>query len=98
MQTTQPSKKFLMRLFSAQVRDQSESDAVEGQAVSAKRSVSVSDQALKAQSSVSDQTLKASDSVQISSDQPESEFKSPSSVQFSSRPLVLDQCTNIKQQ
>ena len=46
----------LIRLFNAQiqeqVRDESESDAVEGQGSRAKRSVE--DQALKAQSSVSD--------------------------------------------
>ena len=48
----------LMRLFSAQVQKQSETVSVEGQAVRAKRSVSDSDQALKAQ--ISDQTLKAS--------------------------------------
>ena len=48
----------LMRLFNAQVRDQSETVAEEGQAVRAQRSVSESDQALKAKSS--DQALKAS--------------------------------------
>ena len=50
----------LMKLFNAQVRDQSESVAVEDQASRAKRSVE--DQALKEQSSDSDQALKASDS------------------------------------
>ena len=38
----------LMKLFSAQVRDQTETMSVEGQAVRVKRSVSKSDQALKA--------------------------------------------------
>ena len=81
----------LMRLFNAQVqeqvRDQTESVAVEGQASRAKRSVE--DQALKAQSSVSDQALKAAgsvrdqiSSVQSSSVQPESESKTSRSVQF----------------
>ena len=81
----------LMRLFNAQVqeqvRDQSESGAVEGQANRAKRSDE--DQALKAQSLVLDQALKASDSVrdqissvQSSSDQPESELKQSRLVQF----------------
>ena len=77
----------LMKLFSAQVRDQSELVAVEGQASRAKRSVedqalkaqsSDSDQALKAQSSVSDQALKAQSS---DSDQA---LKASDSVQFSS--------------
>ena len=79
----------LMKLFNAQVqeqvKDQSQSDAVEGQASRAKRSVE--DQALKAQ--ISDQALKASDSVrdqissvQSSSDQLESESKTSRSVQF----------------
>ena len=72
----------LMKLFSAQVRDQSETVSIEGQAVRAKRSVSDLDQALKAQ--ISDQALKASvsESVQSSSDQPESELKHSRSVQF----------------
>ena len=48
--------------------------SVEGQAVRAKRSVSDSDQALKASD--------FSDSVQSSSDQPESESKTSRSVQF----------------
>ena len=80
----------LLRLFNAQVReqvrDQSVSVAEEGQAIRAQRSVSGSDQALKAKSS--DQALKASgtvrdqsSSVQSSADQPKSEFKSSSSVQ-----------------
>ena len=71
----------LMKLFSAQVQVQSETVSVEGQAVRAKRSVSGSDQALKAQ--ISDQALKASvsDSVQSSSDQPKSESKPSRSVQ-----------------
>ena len=81
----------LIKLFSAQVRDQSESVAVEGQASRAKISAenqalkaqsSDSDQALKAQSSDSDQVLKAQSSVQFSLDQPKSKSKSPSSVQF----------------
>ena len=74
----------LMRLFNAQVRDQSETVAEEGQAVRAQRSVSESDQALKAKSS--DQALKASvsDSVQSSSVQSVSESKPSRSVQFSS--------------
>ena len=50
----------LMRLFSAQVQNQSETVLVEGQDVRAKRSVSDSDQALKAQSSNTDQALKSS--------------------------------------
>ena len=75
----------LMKLFNAQVRDQSETVSVEGQAIRAKRSGSDSDQALKAQSS--DQALKASvsdqiSSVQSSSVQPESESKTSRSVQF----------------
>ena len=45
----------LMKLFNAQTRDQTESVAVEGQASTAKRSVTNSDQALKATDSVSDQ-------------------------------------------
>ena len=74
-----------MRLFNAQVRDQTETVSVEGQAVRAKRSVSDSDQALKAQ--ITDQALKASVSDQISSVQsssirPESESKTSRSVQF----------------
>ena len=56
----------LMRLFNAQVQEQSESDAVEGQAIRAKRSVSESDHALKAKSS--DQALKPSRSVQFNLD------------------------------
>ena len=57
----------LMRLFNAQVRDQSETVAEEDHAVRAQRSISESDQALKAKSL--DQALKASvsDSVQSSS-------------------------------
>ena len=66
----------LMKLFNAQVqeqiKDRLKSDAVEGQASRAKRSVE--DQALKA--SVSDQIR----SVQSSSDQPESELKQSRSV------------------
>ena len=76
----------LLRLFNAQVRDQSVSVAEEGQAIRAQRSVSESDQALKAKSS--DQALKASDtvrelssSVQSSADQPKSELKPSSWVQ-----------------
>ena len=71
-----------MRLISAQVQNQSETVGEEGQAARAQRSVSVSDQALKAKSS--DQALKASvlDSVQSSLDQPESELKHSRSVQF----------------
>ena len=63
-----------MKLFNAQVQDQSETVSVEGQASRAKRSVSHSDQALKA--SVSDSVRD-----QSSSDQPESESKPSSSVQ-----------------
>ena len=89
----------LRKLFNAQVQEQiraqseTVSDAVEGQAVRAKRSDSESDQALKAQSSESVQALKASvrdqiSSVQFSSDQAQSESKfkhsSSSSNQFSS--------------
>ena len=79
----------LMRLFNAQVRDQSETVSVEGQAIRAKRS----DQALKA--SVSDQIS----SVQSSSVQPESESKTSRSVQFktsvpvSSNSSQSSQCT-----
>ena len=80
----------LLRLFNAQVReqvrDQSVSVVEEGQAIRAQRSISESDQALKAK--ISDQALKASDTirdqssfVQSSADQPKSEFKSSSSVQ-----------------
>ena len=47
-----------MRLFNAQVRDQSETVAEEDQAVRAQRSVLESDQALKAKSS--NQALKSS--------------------------------------
>ena len=74
----------LMRLFNAQVRDQSETIAKEGQAVRAQRLVSESDQALKAKSS--DQALKAavSDSVQSSLVQSGSESKPSRLVQFSS--------------
>ena len=88
----------LMKLFNAQVRDQSEIVAEEGQAIRAQRSVSESDQALKAKSS--DQALKASvsDSVQSSSVQSVSESKPSRSVQFSSDVLVSSnsqssQCT-----
>ena len=83
----------LMRLFSAQVRDQSETVSIEGQAIRAKRSVSESDQALKA--SVSDQIS----SVQSSPIRPESESKPSSSVQFkTSVPVTISspsssQCT-----
>ena len=59
-------------LFNTQVRDQSEIESVEGQALKAQ----ISDQALKA--SVSDQIS----SVQSSSIRPESESKTSSSVQF----------------
>ena len=60
----------LMRLFNAQVRDQSETVAGEGQAIRAHRSVSESDQALKA--SVSDQislvqSVSESKAIKISS-------------------------------
>ena len=72
----------LMKLFSAQVQKQTEAVSIEGQAVRAKRSISESDQALKAQ--ITDQDLKASvsESVQSSSDQPVSESKTSRSVQF----------------
>ena len=66
----------LMKLFNAQVRDQSETVLVEGQAVRAERAVTDSDQALKA--SVSDQIR----SVQSSSIRPESKSKTSRSVQF----------------
>ena len=62
-----------MKLFNAQVQKQSETVSIEGQANRAKRSVSDSDQALKAS---------VSDLVQSSSDQPESKSKHSSSVQF----------------
>ena len=81
----------LMRLFSAQVRDLSKSDAVEGQDIRAKRSVLVSDQALEAQSSISYQALKASDSVQISQSQ-----SSRVQVQFSLSPMHQYQATVIR--
>ena len=81
----------LMKLFNAQVQEQIKaqsetiSDAVEGQASRAKRSVE--DQALKAHKS--DQALKASDTIrdqislfQSSSVGPESESKTSSSVQL----------------
>ena len=75
-------QKALMRLFNAQVqehvRDQSESNAVEGQASKAKRSVE--DQALEALDSVKDQIS----SVQSSSVIPESELKTTRPDQFSS--------------
>ena len=60
-----------MKLFSAQVQNQSQSIAIEGQVN-------------RAQNSLSRQALKASDSVKdrFSLVQPESESKSPSSVQF----------------
>ena len=71
-----------MRLLNAQVqeqvRDQSESDAVEGQASRAKRSVE--DQALKTSDSVRDQISL----VQSSSVTPESELKTTRPNQFSS--------------
>ena len=93
----------LLRLFNAQVkeqvRDQSISVAEEGQAIRAQRSVSGSDQALKAKSS--DQALKASgtvrdqsSSVQSSADQPKSEFKSSSSVQDQSSVPVSSSIQN----
>ena len=59
----------LMKLFDAQVRDQSGTDAEEGQAV-------------RAQRSVEDQALKALVSDQFSLDQPESKSKQSRSVQF----------------
>ena len=96
----------LMKLFNAQVqeqiRDQSESDAIEGQASRAERSVE--DQALKAQSSVTDQALKASDSVrdqislvQSSSVQLESESKPSRSVQFKTSVSVSDSSPSSSQ-
>ena len=73
-----------MILFNAQVRDQTESVAVKGQANKAKGSNE--NQALKAKrlDTNSDQDPKASDSVsnQITPNHPESESKSPRSVQF----------------
>ena len=85
----------LKRLFNAQDSVQSDSDAVEGQAIRAQRSVSVTDQALKATSSV--QALKASESdqVQSSSVQSESKQSSPVQDQFSvsvSRNSSVSQC------
>ena len=80
----------LMKLFSAQVQNQSETVSVEGQAVRAKRSVSNSDQALKAS---------VPDSVQSNSVRPESESKTSRSVQFktnvpvSSNSSQSNQCT-----
>ena len=65
----------LMRLFNAQIRDQSETVVEEGQAIRAQRSISESDQALKAS---------VSDSVQSCSVQSVSESKPSRSVQFSS--------------
>ena len=72
----------LMKLFNAQVRDQTESVANEGQANRAKRSVSVLDEVLKVQSSDLDQALKAADSIQpqFNPDQPKSESKTSRSV------------------
>ena len=72
----------LMKLFNVQVQDQSKIVAAEGQANRAKRSVSVSDEALKAQIQKSTQVFKASisDSVQSSLVQPESESKPSRSV------------------
>ena len=81
----------LMKLFNAQVRDQSETVSVEGQAIRAKRSVSDSDQALKA--SVSDQIS----SVQSSSVQPESESKTSRSVQFKTSVSVSDSSPSSSQ-
>ena len=86
----------LMRLFNAQVRDQSKTVAEEGQAIRAQRSVE--DQALKAKRSDTDldQALKASVSDQISPVQLESESKN--SVQFKTNVSVSSsspssQCT-----
>ena len=89
----------LMRLFNAQVRDQSETVSIEGQAVRAKRSGSDSDQALKAQ--ISDQALKASVSDQIRSDQSSpvqySQSQSPRPQdQFSSRPVYQYQTAVVR--
>ena len=90
---TNAIQEALMKLFNAQFRDQSETVSVEGQAIRAKRSVSDSDQALKA--SVSDQIS----SVQSSPVQPESESKTSRSVQFktsvsvSSSSRQSSQCT-----
>ena len=86
----------LKRLFNAQGSVQSDSVTVEGQAVRAHRSVSVTDQALKADSSV--QALKASESdqVQSSSVQSESKQSSPVQDQFNvsvSRNSSVSQCT-----
>ena len=73
--------------------------SVEGQAVRAKRSVSDSDQALKAQ--ISDQALKESvsdpDRDQSSSDQPESESKTSRSVQFKTSVSVSDSIPSSSQ-
>ena len=90
----------LIRLFNAQVRDQSETVAEEDQAVKAQRSVSESDQALKAKSS--DQALKASVSdsvspVQYSQSQSPShqdQFSSSSDVPVSSS-SQSSQCTLV---
>ena len=81
----------LMRLFNAQVRDQSEAVSVEGQAVRAKRLVTDSDQALK--TSVSDQIS----SVQSSSIKPESESKTSRSVQFKTSVAVSSSSSSSSQ-
>ena len=85
----------LMRLFNAQVRDQvrdqTVSDAVEGQTVRAQSSVS--DQALKASDSVRDQ----SSVVQSSSVKPESESKTSRSVQFKTSVSVSSSSPNSSQ-
>ena len=84
-----------MKLFNAQVQEQSEIRQLLKARPSGQRDQSDSDQALKAQR-VSDQALKASVSDQISSVSPVqiSQSQSPS-LKISS---VQDQCTSIKQQ
>ena len=73
-----------MKLSNAQVRDQSEIVANEGQAV-------------RAQRSVEDQALKASVSDQFSPDQPESESKPSRSVQFKTDVLVSSSSSQSSQ-
>ena len=69
------TQEALMKLFNAQIRDQSETDAEECQAI-------------RAQRSVEDQALKASVSDQFSPNQPDSESKTSRSFQFNPDVLV----------
>ena len=84
----------LMKLFNAQVqgqvRDQTVSDAIEGQAIRAQSSVS--DQALKASESVRDQ----SSSVQFSSVQYSQRQSPRPQDQFSSRPMYQYQAAIVQ--